>query len=108
MVSQTLTGVLLQTGALCGLTWSCRTELRCDYYARYDHWNDAPRSFVAAPAPPPSSSGRVIAVPAAIAALRLIDNVAQPGRPRLDLLGRHSPARGCSRSCSASRTPRST
>ena len=29
----------------------------------------------------------VIAVPAAIAALRLIDNVAQPGRPRLDLLG---------------------
>jgi len=29
----------------------------------------------------------VIAVPAAIAALRLIDNVAQPCRPRLDLLG---------------------
>ncbi len=48
MVSQTLTGVLLATGALCGLIWSCRTELRRDYYARYDHWNDAPRSFVAA------------------------------------------------------------
>jgi MFS family permease len=29
----------------------------------------------------------VIAVPTAIAALRLIENVAQPGRPRLDLVG---------------------
>ena len=29
----------------------------------------------------------VIAVPTAIAALRLIDNVAQPGRPQLDLVG---------------------
>jgi len=27
---------------------ACRTELRRDYYGRYNHWHEAPRSFIAA------------------------------------------------------------
>ena len=48
MVSQTFTGMLLATGALCGIVGACHTKLRQDYYARYEHWNEAPRSFIAA------------------------------------------------------------
>ena len=48
MVSQTFIGVLLATGALCGVVGGCRIELQRDYYTRYEHWNEAPGSFIAA------------------------------------------------------------
>jgi hypothetical protein len=48
VVSQTFIGVLLATGALCGVVGACRSELRRDYHARYERWNEAPGSFVAA------------------------------------------------------------
>jgi MFS family permease len=50
----------------------------------------------------------VIAVPTAIVALRLIENVAQPGRPRLDLAGAALVTSGSSLSSTASRTPSRT